>query len=63
MFDYCLLRRDQYVEDCLELAADWVQAVASAGVECRDQRTDSNNKCWRLKSNSDAVLVKAPDGT
>ena len=25
MFDYCILRRNQYMEDCLALAEDWRQ--------------------------------------
>ena len=61
MFDYCLLRRDQYMTDCLALAATWVQAID--GLQCKNGKTDSNNKCWRLQRNSDAVEIEAPDGS
>lgn len=61
MFDYCLLRRDQYVEDCLALAAAWVQAID--GKQCKKGKTDSNGKCWRLQRKGDAVPVTAPDGS
>ena len=61
MFDYCLLRRDQYLADCLDLAQAW--RVAVVGVECRSGRTDGDGDCWRLRRTRDAVLVTAPDGS
>ena len=63
MFDYCLFVRDKYVQDCLALAADWVQAVDNSNKPCRNNRTDSNGKCWRLRTRNDKVTVTAPDGS
>ena len=61
MFDYCLFVRDQYVKDCITLAENWVQAIADAGVECKNNKEDDDGDCWRLKNKADAVEVTAPD--
>lgn len=60
MFEYCLWRRDTYIEGaCLVIAEYWLDAVAESGQDC--QKEDDQQNCWKVRENVFVDAVESDD--